>query len=290
MKRIKSKGELVSFKNTNDYRMEGILYEADNSDKTIIHIHGSYGNFYQAYFVKVMSKVYTEAGFNFLSFNLTCHDGFAEGYIGDTGFEYVGGALSEFSTSVSDIDGAIEFAKTFSKKIILQGHSLGCDRVVNYLLTSNHFFDFVLLAPCDSYRLQSKWIHPLSVETQLEKLKTDEIYYKDFDWLPIKEYGVYSANEEYILPITRKSLLSLLEGPAFKLFNITAQIEYFLNMSGFVYIGGKDNLQTEKPETMFKFFQQRIANFKSFLVEEGDHMMKDKEQEVAEAIVAWLNK
>jgi hypothetical protein len=289
MKRVNStKGELISFKNPHEYRLEGILFESSNSDTTIIHIHGSYGNFYQAYFVKVMSKIYTDAGFNFLSFNLTCHDGFGEGYIGESGFEYVGGALSEFSTSVSDIQGAIEFAKIFSKKITLQGHSLGCDRVINYLLTSNEIYDFILLAPCDSYKLQSKWISPISVETQLERLKSDEVIYNDYDWLPIKEYGVYSANEEYVLPITRKSLLSLLQGPSFKLFNLTTQIDYFLNMNGFIYIGGKDNLQTEKPETMFNFFKKRIAHIESFFEPDGDHMMKDREVEVAEAIVKWL--
>ena len=290
MDRIKVKGELVKFQNTKGYHLDGILYEAANSRKTIIHIHGSYGNFYQAYFPRVFSKTYTEAGYNFLSFNLTCHDGFAEGYINETGFEYVGGAVSDFSSCVSDIEGAIEFAKQFSDNIILQGHSLGCDRTVEYLIKSNRKIDFILLAPCDSYRLQSKWIAPLTVEEQLKRLQLNENELKDFDWLEIKEYGVYSPNEEYILPITRKALLSIMTGASFKLFNIQEQTEYFIDQNCFVYIGGKDNLQTEKSDIMFDFFKKRTKTLEPCLITNGDHMLKDCEEDVSKKILLWLEK
>src|SRR5688572_30243851 len=130
MRRIKIKGELVSFRNPENYLLDGILYDVENSEKTVIHIHGSYGNFYQNAFIRYLAKTYNESGYNFLSFNLRAHDGFAEGYQNVEDFEYVGGAVSEFNTYLLDIDGAVNFVGTFSKKIILQGHSMGCDRAI----------------------------------------------------------------------------------------------------------------------------------------------------------------
>jgi len=290
MRTTNIKGELITFQNSSGFQHDGILYEANNSKKTIIHIHGSYGNFYQNYFPRVMAKIYTENGYNFLSFNLTCHDGFTEGYKGESDFLYVGGAVSDFSTCVSDIEGAVQFVSKFSDIIILQGHSLGCDRVVHYLLNSNQKFDFILLSPCDSYKLQSKWVEPYTVEQQIKRIKLENKSIQDFDWLPIKEYGVYSANEEYIIPITRKSLLSIMNGPPFKLFNITKPCEFFIDQNCFIYIGAKDNLQTETPDTMFDYFKNRVLSLETCLIKNSDHMLKDAEELVANKIIDWLKK
>ena len=287
--RINTLGELVTFPNTKGWLLDGILYEVKDSKKTIIHVHGSYGNFYQAYFPRVMAKFYTAAGYNFLCFNLTCHDGFGEGYRNDEGFDYMGGAISEFSTCVRDIEGAVQFVSGFSDEIILQGHSLGCDRVVHYLLTSNRNFNFILLAPCNSHKLQSNWLSGKeSVEEQIKRLEVNYDILKDFDWLPIKEYGVYSSGEDYILPITRKALLSIITGPPFQLFNVDNPTDYFLEQNCFVYIGGKDKLQTDTPETMCEYFEKRVANVKLSFVPGGDHMLAGQEETLALGIISWL--
>ena len=72
------KGELVKFKNSEGLFLDGMYFACEDSKKVIIHIHGSFGNFYSNYFIKEMADVYVTAGFNFLTFNLTQHDGIAE--------------------------------------------------------------------------------------------------------------------------------------------------------------------------------------------------------------------
>ena len=64
--------------------------------------------------------------------------------------------VSSFEECIQDIEGMVRFAKPFSNRIVLQGHSLGCDRVLHYLISSNRPFDFVLLSPCDSYKVTSR--------------------------------------------------------------------------------------------------------------------------------------
>ena len=182
MNRHKILGELVTFKSSAGLHLDGILYQDDSNRKTIIHIHGSYGNFYQNFFVRLMADRFLESRLNFLSFNLAGHDGFGEGYRNIEDFEYVGGSVQDFSECIADIEGAIAFVTTFSEEIVLQGHSLGCDRILHYLITKKSTLDFILLSPCDSYQLQCNWIHPETVEEQIARLRREDTG-QEFDWL-----------------------------------------------------------------------------------------------------------
>src|SRR5271154_5119255 len=110
MTRHKVKGELVTFKNANAFHHDGILYQRENVHTTIIHVHGSFGNFYQNEFLRIMAKTYLDANINFLSFNLAGHDAVTEGYRNEWDFEYAGGALTDFNDCVCDIQAAIDFA------------------------------------------------------------------------------------------------------------------------------------------------------------------------------------
>jgi len=284
------KGELIEFADTDNFLHNGILYKTTGSKKTIIHIHGSYGNFYQNFFIREMAKSYTNAGYNFISFNLRCHDGFGEGYKTDDSFEYLGGAISDWNSCLSDIQGAINYASSFSsEKIILQGHSMGCERVVHYLSKSNNNYDFILLAPTDSYKLHLNWLEKskLNYEKQIERLlKLDD---SDFKWLPLNEYGITNSKETYELPITKKALLSIIRGDSFK-FNISNPYDFRLQNRCFIYIGGQDDLQTSSAETMFNYLAERIDNVEKLFVQEGDHMMKGVEQNIISKIIVWLDK
>ena len=52
----------------------------DSIPATVIHIHGSCGNFYENAFIATMARLYTARGVNFLSFNNRGHDCIAEAY------------------------------------------------------------------------------------------------------------------------------------------------------------------------------------------------------------------
>jgi len=132
MSRIHVTGELVTFKNEREFHHDGILYQDDKHAVTIVHVHGSFGNFYQNEFLRIMADAYVDAGINFLSFNLAGHDAMAEGYRHEWDFEYVGGAITQFDECLLDIQAAVDFVQPFSERVILQGHSIGCDRVLHF--------------------------------------------------------------------------------------------------------------------------------------------------------------
>ena len=157
-------GYLVTFKTPTGFELDGIVFGDERCSCTIVHVHGSLGNFYQNRFIRVMGQSYPRSGIRLLSFNLSAHDGLAEGYRDADSFEYAGGSVVDFQRCTDDIDGAVAFARRLGGEVVLQGHSMGCDRVLHYLLTRGGGYDFVLLGPCDSYRLQEKWIGSEGVE------------------------------------------------------------------------------------------------------------------------------
>ena len=284
-------GCLVTFPSSRGLLLDGILYHRPGHQTIILHVHGSLGNFYQNQFVRVMAQKYADAGMSFLSFNLANHDGVAEGYKKGDEFLYVGGSVADFGECVSDIQGAIDFARDLAPRIILQGHSLGCDRVLHFLVSTSAEYDFVLLAPCDSYELQRRWIAPETVEEQISRLKADAgTTAEALDWLPAREYGISQGDGwVYPIPVTRKALLSIMEGPVFKLIRIEHPARFWIKQNAFIYIGGFDALQTAASDKVFDYFEKRTKHVTRSFVREGDHMLRGCEDVVAEGIVDWIN-
>lgn len=289
MNRHRVLGELVTFRDAKAFHHDGILYQGDSNRCTIVHIHGSYGNFYQNEFLRVMAKTYANAAINFLSFNLTGHDAVTEGYRNEWDFEYTGGAISTFDACVSDIQAAVDFVTPFSDRIILQGHSLGCDRLLHYLLATKVRHDIILLSPCDSYQLQANWIAPETIDTQLERLKEGAQGRERFDWLPLSEYGIRQRDWDYPIPITRQPLLALLESSVFRLLRFSQPAAFSIDQKALVYLGGDDSLQTVPRDAMLNYISKRVRHLTATaLYPEGDHSLWGCEQEVSDEIVTWI--
>jgi hypothetical protein len=95
-------GELVSLRSSRGIELNGICYRRPGNGATIIHIHGSFGNFYANPVIPSMAEIYMGAGINLLSINMSCHDGLAEGDRGGV-FEYLGGSRTGFAECLYDI-------------------------------------------------------------------------------------------------------------------------------------------------------------------------------------------
>ena len=281
-------GELVTFQGSDGYNIDGILFHG-NGDIIVVHIHGSLGNFYQNAFVREMAASYQALDIGFLSINLSSHDGIAEGYRFGGDFEYVGGSLIRFEDCVSEIEGAVAFAAGHGKRVILQGHSLGCDRVVHYLLSKEATNDAILLSPCDSYQLQVEWIAPETVEEQIARLKNQSTSADPFDWVSLREYGLRRGEEwTYNIPITRTTLLSIIDGPPYKLFRLSNPMQYHLPCHALVYIGGTDQLQVWPSDKMFNFFHDRFQSVTPLYDPISDHMLAPNSIALAERIAIWI--
>ena len=241
-----------------------------------------------------MSQYYVENNISLLSLNLSAHDGLCEGYY-DGILKYIGGAVANYNESIVDIDAAVRFVQQLGyHRIILQGHSLGCDKAIDYLLTyPNESLELILLSPVDSFAAQTKWLNKHkkeSVYEQLNRLKSVYLSDAGLQWLPIDEYGAEGADENWVykIPITRDCLISILEGTAFKYLNLESEDSFFIKNRSFAFLGMNDGLQIS---TQFKFkaFLQRHFG-ELYVVDDlySDHDIKGVEMALTSKIIKWI--
>ena len=139
---------------SNDVVLHGLLYEAPKADTILIHIHGTAGNFYENDFIHEEANAVVKNGISFLSTNNRGNGVQQEN-------PKVGSAVEFFEDCVFDIDDWIDFARNKGyQKIILQGHSLGSEKVVYYMNEGNfrkQIIGVILLGFSDSYGNQLKY-------------------------------------------------------------------------------------------------------------------------------------
>lgn len=146
------KQEFVRLQSIDGIEMPGLLSSPEGgSDTIVIHVHGLNGNFYENRFQDVLVKEYVAKGYAFLAFNNRGRDFLTELLKGDE-FVVIGGCKERFVDCLFDLDGVFEWAKSRGyTKIILSGHSYGCNKVAYYYAQRKDpaIQKIVLMAPCD---------------------------------------------------------------------------------------------------------------------------------------------
>lgn len=149
--------EFTRFKASDGVELQGWL-SGDNNEVAVIHIHGMSGNGYENYFLDDFREMYNKNGISFFTIDTRGRGIISSFWRGNEvdswgeGTKLGGSCFEIFLESVDDIQGAIDSLKSQGKsKFILQGHSLGGSKVVNYLVTKNNpeIIGAVLLAPTD---------------------------------------------------------------------------------------------------------------------------------------------
>ncbi len=145
--------QFIRFKATDEVELQGWL-SVQPGDTAVLHMHGMSGNGYENYFLDNLRELYSQQGLTFFSIDNRGRGVITDFRQGD-GTKQAGSCFELIEESVHDIAGAIEYLKTLGKtKIILQGHSLGCLKVVNYLVNNaaDEVISAILIAPTDMVR------------------------------------------------------------------------------------------------------------------------------------------
>ncbi|MCL5099917.1 MAG: DUF1749 domain-containing protein [Candidatus Marsarchaeota archaeon] len=121
----------------------------------VLHVHGFTGSFYGSTAVEELSAAMTKRGIVFFSIQTRGSYSIEEftKRRGAKETDYIaGGALEKFEDCVYDIEGAVRFLKGKGmKKIILEGHSTGCQKIVYYsaMRMDRAVKALILLTPVD---------------------------------------------------------------------------------------------------------------------------------------------
>ncbi len=151
--------DILGFDASDGLMLYAILSSPDKkATKAILHIHGLGGSFYGSNSIPEISSEAKKKGIAFMSV-LT-----RGSYIVES-FEYkskskellAGSALERFEDSAYDIDGAIGLLHSMGfKKIFLEGHSTGCQKILYYMNSkkaknSKYVAAISLMGPIDDY-------------------------------------------------------------------------------------------------------------------------------------------
>ena len=288
-------GRLVSIVNSEGLVLDGVVFSPPEPCLAVIHVHGSLGNFYQQQFIRVFANRLARERVALLSFNLTCHDGISEGYNQTADMKYIGGSLSKFETCLEDLDALLHFAKSLCPKVVFQGHSLGCDRVLFYTQNRSSCIPMILLSPCDSYRLQEKWLDRVrdreSVSEQAARLSSGSALERGVHLLQESEYGLNGPDGwTYRIPISRAALLSILQGPPFQILRVDPTAQCLSCAPTFVYMGDDDKIRGVSLDDMEAHVRRLVPSSEICIRPGGDHSLTGCEEAVAEEILAWAHK
>ena len=149
--------DFVRFETPDYIELQGWLSDAEG-DVAVIHMHGMSGNGYENTFLDTLHQTYNKLGISMFSI-----DNRGRGVIStfwqnnslthNTDNVKLGGSCFEvLEECIYDIQGAINYLRSIGKsKFILQGHSLGCTKVIHYMNTqaTDGITKVILLAPTD---------------------------------------------------------------------------------------------------------------------------------------------
>jgi pimeloyl-ACP methyl ester carboxylesterase len=160
-----SNTEILHIWTTDNLRLQGIHYDSSKKDLCVLFIHGMSGNFIENYFTSVLGKVLQEANIGFIYAHNRGYNHINDIAIKNTnqnggyGTVRIGVTYEKFSDCVYDIDGWIKECERLGyKKIILLGHSLGCNKVIHYCSQnkSQDVVGIILASPPDIVGLFKK--------------------------------------------------------------------------------------------------------------------------------------
>lgn len=266
-------------------RLQAVHWESQTNETCIVLIHGQGGNVIENYFAHIWGKIFNDNNIGFIYGHNRGYSHINDIYTKDKNPKRVGATFEIFEESLYDVDLWVNKAYELGyKKIILMGHSLGCNKVIYYIFKNNPKLDGVILAsPPDMVGL-----------TLIEEPNYEEL---------VKEAKNNLENGE-----PRKLLNELLDGYSY------TSSENFLNF----YLEGNniDNLPIERNPKHFEQLESlnvktlafsgsketgpyakldilkdhaiNCPSFKDYYIDGSGHTYNEHEEDVANLIVAWL--
>src|SRR3989344_7779538 len=287
-------GELITYHATDGIELQGFLIRAKKrSGKVVVHIHGLTGSFFRNATVKRKIPYYLASGYDFLLINTRGHGTITPMYKvkgKKVKWVQIGTALEKFEDCIRDLKGVVNYLRSKGyKKIILQGHSTGCQKATYYMYKTRNrrIAAVVLLAPADDFNttrrmLKKNWKTAVNFAKRMIKTKPNDLMPREL----IKN-EVLSAQR-----FLSTNDLSRVEA---RLFNYeSGSFREFRSMTlpVMAVFGSKEEYKT-KPVRIYLQQLEKITRSKKFLAVEipgANHAFENHEAETAQAVVEWLNK
>ncbi|MCX4365179.1 MAG: DUF1749 domain-containing protein [Bacilli bacterium] len=268
-------------------RLSAFHWETISKGTCIVFIHGQGGNVLENYFAHIWGRIFNENNIGFIYGHNRGYGHINDIITKEDDLKRCGATFEIFEESLYDVDLWLNKAYELGyEKVILMGHSLGCNKVIYYIYKKNpHINGLILASPPDMVGL-----------TLLE-----EPTYEDL----VKEAQANVNNGN-----PKKLLNELLDGYSY------TSSENFLNF----YLEGNniDNIPIERnpqnfeqfnsikvktlafsgsnetgPYSKIELLKEKAINCPDFevsFIKDSGHTYNHHEEDVANLIVDWLSK
>ncbi len=291
--------ELINFMATDGVNLEGILYKASSniSEKIILSVHGMTSNCFKKRDIEIAKKA-NEKGIDYFAFNNRGSE--IVKYIeketeGQPAKELAGTAYEDVLEGYEDIVGAIIKLKELGyRNIYLQGHSLGCTKIVytyNELINND---ETEILENIKGVTLLSLVDIPMALKVYL---RDNFKQYLDYAEKLEHENKIYEMmpRESFIHPISVKSFLRYARDNKdidFANYGKDNELEKLNNIQVplFMRWGNDNEMIIQQADELSTMVNNIITNENKNIdyIDGANHSYTGKEKELAEQIVEFV--
>ncbi len=273
---------------TDGLKLPMVHFESDEKDICVICIHGMCGTIIDNYFATVWGKLLAEKNIGFIYEHNRGHSIENDIVMKDGTFKRCGCMYEIFEDSIYDIDLAIDTAKKKGyQRVILLGHSYGCNKVIYYyykkhpdilgiiLASAPDMIGSHLLAQADEYQEllneAKENINHNEPTKLLHKMVEDYMYMSSQTFYNWYHEGSALNNLPVIANPKHFEQFETIDVPILT-FSGLKEADYYLHL----------DLLKEKA--------LNCPDFEYHLIENTGHTYKDKEIEIGHLIYDWVKK
>ncbi len=268
-------------------RLQGTYFDSGKLDYCVLFIHGQAQSIVDNYFAYILGKNLSNNGISFL---YSHNRGYS--YINciskkDGNLEINGATFEIFEESLKDIEVWItKIRKLGYKKVILMGHSLGCNKALYYLSKNKNCAQGLVLASAPD----------MVGITKKEESKFDNL-------LNEAKNNVKNGNPRQLLKnliggtdyISSATFISeSLENSNIDNFPIERNPEIFEQLSTInipiLSFAGSNEYPTYLKQHVLKEKAINCNNFEYQIIDNTSHFYNNKEEEISKILLKWINK
>lgn len=268
-------------------RLPMVHFESNKKDICVICIHGMCGTIIDNYFATVWGKLLAKNDIGFIYEHNRGHSIENDIVMKDGSFKRCGCMYEIFEDCIYDIDLAIQTAKEKGyKRIILLGHSLGCNKVIYYYYKKHPNILGMILASAPDMIESHLLIEPdyeellKEAKENIDKNQPTKLLHK-----MIEDY-MYMSSQTYYNWFHKNSNLNnlpIISNPKNWEQLVTIDVPIL------TFSGSKD----EDYYLHLDLLKEKATNGKNFeyqIIENTGHTYQEKELETGTLILNWINK
>lgn len=268
-------------------RLPMVHFESNKKDICVVFIHGMCQTIIDNYFASVCGKVLSQNNIGFLYEHNRGHSIENDILMKDGTYKRYGCMYEVFEESVYDIDLAITKAKELGyKRIILMGHSYGCNKVIYYYYKKHPKLLGIILASAPDM-LGSHFLFQPDYKQLLKEAKENVDNGNKTKLLHkmIEDY-MYISSETYYNWYNENSNLDNLP-----VLGNSSNWEQFssINIPIFTFSGTND-LNHYLHLDLLKEKATNCPDFEYKYIDGADHFYHNKETEIGKLVLNWIEK